>query len=247
MNRRWAEIACVAAVFLLAAGGGLLWAQDAGGGITVFPLNLQLGAGQRASTLTVQNHRDSNLQFQIRAFAWNQQHGTDGLVPTDALLVSPPLGTVSAGGNQVVRLVLKQPADARETSFRILLDEIPPPARPGAITIALRLSIPIFVKPETRVAPNLSWSAITEDGQTYLVAVNDGTSHEVVHDLAIASSSGRSLRIEAAGPYVLPGATRRWRIDVAGAGLSPGNMLHLTAKADSGPVDLSIELRRARP
>jgi fimbrial chaperone protein len=109
----------------------------------------------------------------------------------------------------------------------------------------LRLSIPIFAEPATQAAPHLTLSARTEGGQSYLIAINDGSSHEVVRDIAVTSSDGRSLQVENASPYVLAGATRRWRIGTSA--LSSGDALHLTAHTDSAAIDQRIVVGNAGP
>ena len=229
--------ACVAVLALAGAG-----VQAQGDGLTIYPVNIELASGQRTAALTVQNHTDKDTAFQIRAFAWSQDD-SERLVPTDALLVSPPLGTLAAGKSQVVRLVLRDPAQGREVAFRILFDQIQPPPAPGAVNFALRLSIPVFAEPPARVFPHIRWSV---EG-TSLVAVNDGGSHETVRNITIATPNGRVLRVEQnLSPYVLGGATRRWRI------LTPNNelsstSLRLKAQADSGAIDQPLTVRNLPP
>ena len=120
-------------------------------GLTVLPVSIELAPGQMTTTLTLQNHTSREAVFQVRPYAWEQGSGDDALGPTDTLVASPPLGRVPAGGEQVVRLVLRRPAEGREVSYRILLDQVPPAPEPGAVTFALRLSIPVFVEPASHV------------------------------------------------------------------------------------------------
>jgi fimbrial chaperone protein len=135
----------------------------------------------------------------------------------------------------VVRVVLRKPPQGKEASYRVLLDQIPPPAMPGTIRIALRLSVPILAAPTTRSAPHVQWRV--EGG--YLVAVNDGNQHETVRDIALATAGGGALKVETnVSPYILAGATRRWRI--VSQAQSPGATLHLTAHADSGAIDQPV-------
>jgi len=207
--------------------------------ITVMPVSIQMAPGQMATTLTVIDHGDAT-SFQVRAFAWNQQGGSDHLASTDELLASPPLGTIAGDGTQVVRLVLRQPPQGQEASYRILLDQIPPPAAPGTVRIALRLSIPIFAEPASRVAAHLQWRIESGSGQAYLVAINTGTRHETVRDIVLHTVGGNGLKVEANfPPYVLAGATRRWRILARGLP-PPGTMLRLTASADAGSINQSV-------
>jgi fimbrial chaperone protein len=211
--------------------------------LTVLPVTIQMAPGQMAAALTVINQGDRETSFQVRAFAWRQSGADDQLSPTDELLASPPLGTIAPGASQVVRLVVRQPPQGREATYRILLDQIPPPAEPGVVRIALRLSIPVFAVPATRVVAHLLWRVESRGGQTALVAVNDGTSHLVMRDIALRASDGTALQVAAnLSPYILAGSTRRWRILTPRLPLAPGAIVRLTANTNGGTVDQQVRV-----
>ena len=215
--------------------------------LTVLPVSIQMAPGEMATTLTVINQSDHETAVQIRAFAWDQNDGTDQLVPSKGLLESPPLGTIPAGASQVVRLVQRQTPQGKEATYRIFLDQIPAPAEPGTVRIALRLSIPLFSEPTTRVAPHLQWRVENKGDLAYLVAYNDGGRHETVRDITLATADKNILKTEAsASPYILAGATRRWQIDLAGHPLPSGGTVRLMAKGDtSGIIDQTIPVTAA--
>ncbi len=221
----------IAALLLLFADGAAR-AQ----GLLVQPVSIRLAPGQQASTLTVTNQSGQQAAIQVRVFAWSQPNG-DRLDPTTLVLASPPLATIPPGGTQIVRLLLRQPALVREATYRLLLDEIPPPASPGMVRIALRLSIPIFAEPPTRVAPFVRWGVEDEGANTYVVATNSGSAHEVVQALSVSVPGKGTLKVEDASPYVLAGATRRWRILGLQGALPAGSTVHLIARTDAGNVD----------
>jgi fimbrial chaperone protein len=231
--------ACVGLLIALLT-GGTAKAQS----LTVLPVSIQMAPGQMATTLTVINQSDSETSFQVRTFTWSQLgSGDDQLAATNELLASPPLATIAAGATQVVRMVLRRPPQGQEASYRILLDQLPPPAAPGTVRIALRLSIPILAEPATRAAPHVQWRIESGGGQAWLVAVNDGNRHETVRDIVLATAGGASLKVEAnVSPYVLAGATRRWRIVAASPGPALGASLHLTARADAGAIDQTVSV-----
>jgi fimbrial chaperone protein len=209
--------------------------------LTVLPVTIQMAPGQMATTLTVINQGDSVVAFQLRSFLWKQDNSGDQLVPVDTLLASPPLGTIAPHTSQVVRMVLRQPAQEQEATYRILLDQIPPPSAPGTVRIALRLSIPIFAEPAIRALPHLQWRVEANGQQTSLVAVNDGNRHDTIRNIVLQTSDGRTLKPQGgASPYVLAGTTHRWQFATVGAPLPPGAVLHLTAIADGGHVDQAI-------
>jgi fimbrial chaperone protein len=229
------------------AGGRAGQGQDVLQGLTVIPVTFELTPGQMTAVLNIQNHTDIETDFQVRPFAWDQSGGDDHLTPTNDLIVSPPLGRIAVGGQQVVRLVLRRPAQGQETSYRILIDQVPPPPRPGVVNMALRLSIPVFVEPPTRNAAHVQWSIQSDGAAYYLVAVNSGGRHEAFRNMVLTSADGRPIALEPnVSPYVLPHATRRWRILTANFAPSR-EALRLTARAGPGPVDLLVSATSVSP
>jgi fimbrial chaperone protein len=226
----------VAAASLSLIGARAAESQSNAGGLTVEPVGAVFANGNTTTTLRIVNNTDREVGFQVRPFAWSQAAGADQLMRTDVLAISPPIGRVPAGADQVVRLVLRQPAQGQEAAYRILFDQVPPPLQPGMVNFALRFSIPVFAEPAAPVAPRVSWSLQQDAGAYYLVAVNSGARHDEFRDIALTSAGGRSIAVDPHGsPYVLPGATRRWRI--LSSDFSPSGQLRVTARGVSGPVD----------
>ena len=211
--------------------------------MTVLPVTIRLPPGQMAAVLNVINPGDGELAVQIRSFAWSQVDGRDQLTACDDVMTSPPIAVIAAHATQVIRLVLRKTPQGREATYRILLDQIPPPASPNTIRIALRLSIPVFAEPPTHVAPNLRFHLENGTDKTYLVAVNDGGSHDVVRDIILTTGDGRGLATGANdSPYVLAGDIRRWQILTPRRLPTGSDTFHLTARAEEGPVDQRIHL-----
>ena len=231
----------VTAALLALTGVGAGESQQAGGGLTVTPVSVMLAPGRTTTTLTIRNNTGREIGFQVRPFGWTQPGGTDQLTRTDNLAISPPLGRIANGATQVVRLVLRQPAQNQESTYRILFDQVPPPPQPGAVNFAYRFSIPVFAEPMTaNAASRVDWSLQSDGGAYYLVAANSGASHDAFHNLALTGAGGSPIALQQGGsPYVLPGATRRWRI--MANGFSPsGQTLRVSANAVSGKIDQNL-------
>ena len=212
------------------------------------PVTVEMTAGQRATILTIQDHTEREATFQVRPYAWSQPAGNDKLDPTDALLVSPPLGVLPAGSSQVVRLVLRRLAQGREASYRILLDQIPAQPTPGQVGFVLRLSFPVFVEPPGRIAPQLRWAGSSPGETATLVATNDGSRRQVVRDMKLKAPDGHAAPLETnVSPYILAGGVRRWRILGQGPRPPAGGALRLTAHADTGEIDQAVPVLRAGP
>ncbi len=209
--------------------------------LSVLPVNILFQPGQTATSLTVTNQGTSETAVQIRAYAWSQKGNDDQLTKSDLVLLSPPMATIAAGATQVIRIILRQQPENREATYRILIDQIPPPAEPGVVHIVLRLSIPIFAKPPTRAFPDVQFHLERDAGQIYLVAINPGNLHEAIRDIVLTTSDGRKLKADSStSPYILSGATRRWHITAQDSVPLQSEGLHLTAHSDAGVIDEQV-------
>lgn len=208
--------------------------------LTVMPVVIDMQPGQLAATISISGQAGSETSYQVRAFAWSQNGNADRLDPTDEVLLSPPLGVIRANSTQVVRIVIRKPPKDHESVYRILLDQIPPPSAPGTVRIALRLSLPIFAEPTTRVAPRIEWHVERDGEGMSLVVVNNGTRHERIRDIVLSAGTMTFKPQGDSSPYVLAGATRRFRLTGEGDLPAAGANLHLTAQSDGGKIDVMV-------
>ena len=235
--------ALMTAAFALALGAGAAQAQ----GLTVLPVSIVMAPGQMSASLTLVNHSDKETAFQVRSFAWSQSGPDEMLTPTEELMASPPMATMAPGAIQVVHLALRRAATSREASYRILLDQAPPPPAPGVVRIALRQSIPVFAQPMARTASKMQWRVETAGGKATLVAMNSGSRHEMVRGIALAGPGGASSAVDSlASPYILPGATRRWQLLTPTLASAPGGTVRLTGTADGGASDQRVPINASR-
>jgi fimbrial chaperone protein len=209
--------------------------------LSVLPVNVHMAPGEQAATVTVSNQGNAQTSFQIRAYKWNQDGDTDELTVSNEVVVSPPIATIGAGQSQLVRLILRQPPQSREATYRIILDQIPPPAEPGVVHVVLRMSIPIFAQPKSRANSDLQFHVENKDGSTYLVGVNDGLRHETIREIQLKTSDGRELKAaNGESPYILAGSTRHWRIDSSEAVSVSNSTFQLTAHSDAGAIEQQV-------
>ncbi len=207
------------------------------------PVNVFMPAGQKAASLSVTNNGKTESSIQIRTFDWNQSGNEDQLDPSKVVVASPPLVTIAPGATQVVRLILRQSPQDREATYRILVDQIPPPAEPGVVHVVLRLSIPIFAMPSIRALPSVQFRIERDAGKLYLVGVNAGLSHEVIRDIVLTTSGGLNLKAASgASPYILAGVTRRWLVDAQGYVAQPGEAMQLTAHGYNAAIDQQVRV-----
>jgi fimbrial chaperone protein len=193
-----------------------------GGTFSISPLRVDLSGTTLTAALTVRNEDATTVVVQAETLAWSQPDGDDALEASRDLLVSPAVFTLAPGAQQIVRVALRGAPDAtQELSYRLIVQEVPQAAAPEftGLRVALRLSVPVFVAAERAGDAALIWSADRDtDGGLEVVARNEGTRHARVHRFTVSSDAGTVLE-QPSLVYVLPGASRRWRL---GGGGEPG-------------------------
>lgn len=237
---------CAAACLVMLGSAGPVAASD----WAVDPVRLDLSPQQPSAVLQVRNNSEQATTIQIKAVAWSQLSGKEVYAPTRELLVSPPAFTVAANAEQLVRVALRRTADpASELSYRINLQEIPPPPAPGfvGLQVALRVGLPVFVQPLTgKASPKAVWAAVALDEKRIKVVLeNQGNAHLQVSDFAlyipgvepaIASESGLS--------YALAGQTREWILNIKSLKLPSSQRLRLKAYTDAGEIETELVLNQ---
>ena len=215
----------------------------AAGSFSVSPIRIELSAAHPVQSLTVHNDEATPVLIQLRVAGWTQPDGQDQYVDTREILSTPPVFEVPANGTQIVRVALRRAADdANELPYRLFLQEVPRPRQqqqPG-LTIALRLSLPVFVAATHPGKPHLEWRAAqAPDGSLRITARNDGPLHVQVSDFSIRTGSGAGPLHVGESRYVLPGAQVDWRVTLP-AGTTPAAPITVEAASDQGSITAQI-------
>src|SRR5437667_4077067 len=193
-------------------------ATEAGAGsFQVNPIRVDMTKGATTAAITVRNDGDDAIVVQSSVVAWTQDNGQEVYTPTTEALVTPPIMTVPPGGEQIVRVGLRRGPDAqRELEYRLYLQEVPPPPKPGftGLQVALRVGLPVFVAPAAPGIRRLEWSAqIGPDGAIRLAAQNTGNAHVQVTDFELGlPGAGGPFAPESTRAYVLAGQRRLWTL-----------------------------------
>ena len=149
------------------------------------------------------------------------------------MLFRSQIFNLKAGSTQIVRVgIAKKPEGPLELAYRLILEEIPPPPAPDfrGLQVALRISMPIFIKPETAAFPDLK--VTTENPRTdagreiRLNFLNKGNAH--LHLLGLRVFSPDDLATPSAihenNIYLLPGQ-RKTLILTTKTKITPENVL----------------------
>ena len=81
---------------------------------------------------------------------WSQVDGKELLEATDDVVASPPFATLASNTSYTVRIVRQSAAPVlKEENYRLLIDQLPDEqsSKKNVIGIAIRYSLPIFVRP----------------------------------------------------------------------------------------------------
>jgi fimbrial chaperone protein len=233
---------CALALLLAGPAAAAQWDID--------PVRVDLSPTQETAVITIKNDSEQPTSIQIQAVAWSQAGGVDVYTPTRELIVTPPIVTIAAKSEQVVRVALRRQADAtNELAYRINLQELPAKAESGfvGVQVALRIGLPVFVQPQKgEAAPKLSWNIARMPGNTLKVALkNQGNAHIQVSDFALYAPGGaQPITGDAASRYVLAGQSHEWLLKTAALEKMPAGRLRLKAFTDATDVDTELVLDR---
>ncbi|HEY6093876.1 MAG TPA: fimbria/pilus periplasmic chaperone [Gallionellaceae bacterium] len=176
-------------------------------------MRIYMTSKDRAVAVTLTNEGDSEIALQADIYTWTQQpDGTDSMVLTEDLLLSPPIIKLAPRARQVVRLAMLAPRDAtRQMTYRMIMREVPEltPAKDKSIQvpIALALNMPVFVTPPV-AKREVSCEVKRVDAKTLQVLCsNTGTAYAQIREVVLKRGDQQLARFEG-GNYILPGARK---------------------------------------
>lgn len=220
------------------------------GSFMVDPTRIELGPGQLSATLTIRNDGREPAVIRVEARAWAQQGEQDLYEPSKEILVTPPIITVPPGADQIVRIALRRPLDPlKELSYRIFLQEVPPPPQPGfsGLQVALRISLPVFAKPGEGIAAKANWKVAYQAKEHALRVglVNTGNAHLQLQEFRLsAPGNDNVVALQQTSLYLLPGKSHDWLIKLAPSVRMAGERLRLRASTDAGDMDQELEIEK---
>jgi fimbrial chaperone protein len=223
------------------------------GTFSISPLRVELSSRTATGALTLRNQENSPVVVQAEVMLWEQAGGEEKLTVTRDLLVSPAVVTIPGNGSQLVRVALRRPVDAkRELSYRLILTEVPQTASADftGLSVALRISLPIFIAPVEAAAPALEWSAVhSSEGSVALTARNAGNAHARVLSFDVLSTGGSRLGSpQNVSAYILPGQARTWTLDnKQNEATSSTDWQRLRVKGTTEAGDFEVEIRPEGP
>ncbi len=217
--------------------------------LQVMPVNIEVPAPGAVSTVSITNSGFESVNAQIRIFKWVQVNGQDELVPTKDVVASPPALKMQPGRKSVIRIVRlsKTPAAVEET-YRLVVDEVPKPPKPGqaGVAFAVRYSIPVFFsKPGADI--EVSWKVVASGGKYFLKADNTGGRRVRIAGLRVVNGAGKTFTIaEGLAGYVLGQSSKQWLIKGGAKSVIKGGTIRIVALSDNGPIEATANVAASK-
>lgn len=203
---------------------------------SVSPIRVELARGARSAAVSVANDDQRPLRMELRLMQWTQDgEGKDVYRESDALIYYPRQMTVLPREKRLVRIGVKAPNGAAEQTYRLYIDELPadadagaPPAASG-VNFTIRFALPVFVPPAQPVLRGVIDSVALRDGKLRVAVRNAGNQSFRITTVGVR---GGAFAAEAAGWYLLAGATRVYGFDIPPEACRGLRRLDITVQAD---------------
>ena len=208
--------------------------------LRIEPVLVEVFTPGAASTLTLRNDDDSEVNVQIRVYKWSQSNGDERLEPTTDVVASPPAAKLAPKTDYVARIVRvsRQPIQVEE-SYRIIVDQLPQTqARaPRTVNLLIRQSIPVFFIARQGANSSVTWSLAYDGSRLIVAAQNSGDRRLRISSLKLVDAEGKTVAFgNGLTGYVLSQSTMKWIVPGQGRGFAPSGSVSISAQGDSGPV-----------
>lgn len=210
MPRHRASIARASARIACAFASTLLAAPALAGSLQVDPVKVEISAERKVGSVRLKNEGSEPVTVHAHALSWAQAAGADVHGAAPAIIVSPPIFTIPAGGTQLVRVGHR--GAAAPAAYRLIVEEVPEADSGHGVQVALRLDLPLYVLQKAGSLDQLNWTAWQEPGRGWVLeAKNPGTGYVRVDGTEASRHTGLSIKAGLFGT-VLPGSSRRWTL-----------------------------------
>lgn len=190
----------------------LIPAASIAGVFAISPIRLDIDRQNKTDSITITNDEpEKKLEMQAKLFEWTQDaKGNDVYVESNDLVFFPRIFAIDKQDQRVVRVGLKVPATTTEKSYRLFIEELPPPPDPGRkgsqVVFVLRFGVPIFVRPDKEQLAGAIEDLEPAPAAATVVVRNTGNQNFQIQSLSVKSEAGYQKEI--VGGYVLAGATK---------------------------------------
>ena len=186
---------------------------------SVNPTQIYLSSRIQSAVLTVRNESNESLRFQLSAFAWDQSaSGEMKLAATQDVIFFPVLLTLRPKEERSIRIGSTALAGTRERTYRIFVEELPPPnvtEAGSAVRVLTRMGVPVFIRPSKEVGTATLAQLNAAGGTLSFSLSNTGTVHIVPEKITVRAqdADGQSLfEVEVPAWYILADGRREFEV-----------------------------------
>lgn len=206
---------------------------------TITPVRIFMTPRDRAVAVTVTNDSDDEVVMQADLYSWKQKpDGSDDLVLTEDLILTPPILKLAPRARQVVRLArLSAPPAGVQQTYRLIMREVPE-ARSSdklQLQVALAFSLPVFISPPG-VKRDLHCGLERVAADTVrAVCTNSGTAYAQIRAIEVLDARGIKVAARESGGYLLPSIKRSFELKGSEGRIAPGSV-KLQVALDDGSL-----------
>lgn len=223
------------------------------GTFDVYPVRVELSEKRgKSAWLTVTNRGKEPVRLQASAFAWSQSEtGEVELGETSDIVFFPSMLTIAPGASRKLRIGTTIPIGAREQTYRLIVEELPNTqgTQANGIRILTRMSIPIFVQPESKRAGLRIENIDSRNGEIVMTVGNPGNVSLMLRQVAFVArdAAGRILfERELPGWYLLASGKRVFRLQLPGSVCSRIANATVEAKSQGDSLNARLEIPAIR-
>jgi fimbrial chaperone protein len=240
-------------VFLFATATVLFMLPPAyAGSFKAVPTKIFLNARAKTAVLRVTNSGNEKVTVQLDTKEWSQdENGKDVYTDTRDIIFFPRMADIKKGEERIIRVGYNgKISGATEKTYRLFVQELPV-KKPGemALKFALKLGIPIFVKPVKEIEDSAIQGAELKEGKVLVKVSNNGNTHFIVNRLSITgldSSGAEVFAKEIGGWYVLSGITKAYAIDIPGEKCRKASAIKVSVGVKDKRLGARVAVDRAR-
>lgn len=217
----------------------ILSAAKAPGQVLIEPVVVELGARQRAAsvTITLSPKAAGPLLLQSEVLQWEQAlDGASRYQPSSDLVVVPPIVELKPGESQLLRIGQRGPRRAPgELAYRLVLEDVATGATgtSAGVSFRMRYDLPVLLAPSEALRQGLRWQACAPKLDEVCVRLaNEGNRRVTLRKLQL-SGADWTLAVPAPGT-VLASTEREWRLPLPAG--NRGAVLHITGETNRGEV-----------
>jgi fimbrial chaperone protein len=212
-------------------------------GLNVSPVQVWLSPDSSKSLVTLRNEGPEDARYQVSTMLWDEDASTGmKLSPTEDVVIFPTVLQLKAGEVKSLRIGAVVPFGPVEKTYRIFIEEMPPPQKPetrASVRVLTRVGIPVFVAPVKTLENRKLSAALLGKSAAAVDVENFGNVHlrvETVHIEGFAEGGAKLFEKQTAGWYVLAGGHKRYELDIPRDACARVRRLVLSVRTDKEQV-----------